>query len=105
MSETGLQPVSRSNEEKVRWSYHPCRSLIKEKSYGYEKAEAPIHVEAAKQGRAKFILLGQTPLYYNAMSAKAKRSLLIGGGKKTAAEKKDIKHNLKKSLMKVFIVC
>jgi hypothetical protein len=55
-----------------------------------KKAEAPLHIEAAKQGRVKFVLLGQTPLYYNAMSAKAKRSLLIGGGKKTAAEKKEI---------------
>lgn len=58
-----------------------------------KKAETNLHIEAAKQGRVKFVLLGQTPLYYNAMSAKAKRSLLIGGGKKTAAEKKEIKHN------------
>lgn len=27
-------------------------------------------------------MIGTTPLYYNAMSAKAKRTLLIGGGKK-----------------------
>lgn len=60
-----------------------------------KKAEANLHIEAAKQGRVRFVLLGQTPLYYNAMSAKAKRPLLIGGGKKTAAEKKEIKHNPK----------
>ena len=38
-------------------------------------------------------MVGKTPLYFNSMSAKTKRDLLIGGGKKTAAEKKDIKHN------------
>jgi len=70
-----------------------CPSFKKEKVMAVKKAEAPLHIEAAKQGRVKFVLLGQTPLYYNAMSAKAKRSLLIGGGKKTAAEKKNIKHN------------
>jgi hypothetical protein len=32
-------------------------------------------------------------MYFNAMSVKAKRSLLIGGGKKTASEKKEIKHD------------
>jgi len=57
-----------------------------------KKAET-LSIEAAKQGDITLTLLGQTPLYYNAMSVKAKRSLLIGGGKKTAAEKKDIKHN------------
>lgn len=58
-----------------------------------KKAETTLSIEAAKQGRITLTLLGTTPLYYNAMSAKAKRSLLIGGGKKTAAEKKEIKHN------------
>ena len=52
-----------------------------------------LHIEALKQGRVTFRLIGTTPLYFNAMSAKAKRSLLLGGGKKTAAERKDIKHD------------
>jgi len=59
-----------------------------------KKAEAgTLQIDALKQGRVTLKLIGTTPFYFNAMSAKAKRSLLIGGGKKTAAEKKEIKHN------------
>lgn len=52
-----------------------------------------LQIDALKQGRVTLKLIGMTPLYFNAMSAKAKRDLLIGGGKKTAAERKEIKHN------------
>ena len=59
-----------------------------------KKAEAgTLHIDALKQGRVTLTLVGQTPFYFNAMSAKAKRSLLIGGGKKTAAEKKELNHD------------
>jgi len=59
-----------------------------------KKAEAgTLHIDALKQGRVKLRMIGSTPLYFNAMSAKAKRQLLIGGGKKTAAERKEIKHD------------
>ena len=59
-----------------------------------KKAEAgTLQIDALKQGRVTLTLVGQTGFYYNAMSVKAKRSLLIGGGKKTAAEKKEIKHD------------
>jgi len=59
-----------------------------------KKAEAgTLHIDALKQGRVTLTLVGMTGFYFNAMSAKAKRSLLIGGGKKTAAEKKDLKHD------------
>ena len=58
-----------------------------------KKAEAGLHIDPLKQGRVTLKLIGTTPLYFNAMSAKAKRSLLIGGGKKTAAEKKELKHD------------
>lgn len=58
-----------------------------------KKAEAGLHIDPLKQGRVTLKMIGTTPLYFNAMSAKAKRSLLIGGGKKTTAEKKEIKHN------------
>lgn len=59
------------------------------------KATEPttLHIDALKQGRVKMRIIGSTPMFFNAMSAKAKRSLLIGGGKKTAAEKKEIKHD------------
>lgn len=59
-----------------------------------KKAEAgTLHIDALKQGRVTFRIVGTTPFYFNAMSAKAKRTLLIGGGKKTAAEKKELKHD------------
>lgn len=58
-----------------------------------KKAETGLAIEALKQGRVTLRMIGSTPLYFNAMSAKAKRSLLIGGGKKTAAEKKELKHD------------
>lgn len=52
-----------------------------------------LQIDALKQGRITLRLIGTTPFYFNAMSVKAKRDLLIGGGRKTAAEKKTIKHN------------
>jgi hypothetical protein len=52
-----------------------------------------LHIDALKQGRLTLRIIGATPLYFNAMALKARRSLLLGGGKKTAAEKKEIKHN------------
>lgn len=59
-----------------------------------KKAEAgTLHIDALKQGRVTLTLIGTTGFYFNAMSVKAKRSLLVGGGKKTAAERKEIKHN------------
>lgn len=57
-----------------------------------KKAES-LSIDALKQGRVTLRIIGTTPMYMNSMSAKAKRSLLIGGGKKTAAERKAIKHN------------
>ena len=59
-----------------------------------KKAEAgTLHISPLKQGRVVLRMIGTTPLYFNAMSAKAKRTLLIGGGKKTTAEKRELKHD------------
>lgn len=59
-----------------------------------KKAEAgTLQIDPLKQGRVTLKLIGTTGFYFNAMSAKAKRTLLIGGGKKTAAEKRELKHN------------
>lgn len=58
-----------------------------------KKDTGTLHIDALKQGRITLKLVGTTPMYMNSMSAKAKRSLLIGGGKKTAAEKKELKHD------------
>jgi len=52
-----------------------------------------MEIHALKQGHIKLRMIGQTPMYFNSMGAKAWRDLLVGGGKKTAAQKKDIKHN------------
>jgi len=52
-----------------------------------------LQIDALKQGRVTLRMIGTTPLYFNAMSAKAKRSLLLGGGKKTVAERKELKHD------------
>ena len=52
-----------------------------------------LEIHALKTGRVKLRIIGNTPLYFNAMSVKAMRTLLVGGGKKTAAEKREIKHD------------
>lgn len=53
-----------------------------------------LQIDSLKQGRVTLRLIGRTGLFFNAMSAKAKRDLLIGGGKKTTAEKRQqMKHD------------
>jgi hypothetical protein len=56
-------------------------------------APTTMEIVALKQGRIKLRMIGQTPMYFNSMGAKAWRDLLVGGGKKTTAEKQHIKHN------------
>lgn len=58
-----------------------------------KKASAPVELKRLNQIEVSIRMIGQTPLYFNRMSAKAQRTLLIGGGKKTNAEKKELKHN------------
>ena len=58
-----------------------------------KKTTETMEIHALKQGHIKLRMIGQTPMYFNSMGAKAWRDLLVGGGKKTAAQKKDIKHN------------
>lgn len=57
------------------------------------KQENNLQIDPLKRGRVTLRLIGNTPLYFNSMSVKAKRTLLIGGSKKTAAEKKELKHD------------
>jgi hypothetical protein len=61
-----------------------------------KKAEAgELVIESLKQNRIKVRLVGSTGLYMNAMSAKTLRTLVLGGTKMTAAEKKNnIKHQV-----------
>ena len=59
-----------------------------------KKAEAgSLQIDALKQGRVTLRMIGTTPLYYNAMSLKVKHTLQAGGAKKTAAEKRELKHD------------
>ena len=57
-----------------------------------KKAETTIKIPVLKQGVTKLRIIGTTPLYQNRMAAKVKQYLLVGGKKKTAAEKLEIKH-------------
>jgi len=52
-----------------------------------------LQISALKQGRVTVRLIGQTGFYSHAMSVKAKRALFVGGMKKTAAERLEIKHD------------
>jgi hypothetical protein len=52
-----------------------------------------IHIHALKQGRICLRIMGTMPLYMNCMGNKAKSTLLLGGGRKTAAQKKELKHD------------
>ena len=52
-----------------------------------------LSIKRLNQHSLKLRMIGRTPLYFNSMSAKAQRDLLIGAKKKTAAEKQLIKHN------------
>lgn len=52
-----------------------------------------LDIHPLKRGRVKIRIIGETPIIFNSMSAKAKRDLLLGGGRKTTAQKRDIKHD------------
>lgn len=58
-----------------------------------KKAETEIYVPPLHRGVIKLRIIGQTPMFQNRMAAKAKRQLLVGGRKKTAADKSNIKHS------------
>lgn len=58
-----------------------------------KKAESEIHVPPLHRGEITLRIIGNTPLFMNRMAAKAKQQLLVGGRKKTAADKVSIKHN------------
>jgi len=60
---------------------------------GKKKEAVEISIHKIKRGRLSARLVGQTGLYFNSMSNKAKRDLLLGAKRKTAAEKQEIKHN------------
>ncbi len=49
--------------------------------------ERVIDIIKVTRGECRFAVLGTSPLILNRMSEKAKRTLLLPGGRKTAAEK------------------
>lgn len=55
--------------------------------------DAEITIQPLKQGAITLRIIGTTPMYQNRMAAKAKQQLLVGGGKKTKAERAHIKHD------------
>lgn len=55
--------------------------------------EQEIVVPELRRGAVKLRIIGQTPMFQNRMAAKAKQQLLVGGRKKTAADKAQIKHH------------
>lgn len=58
-----------------------------------KKKAVNVHVPKLKTVTLTATLLGMSGLYCHRMSAKAKRELLIGGRKKTAADKLKLKHH------------
>ena len=58
-----------------------------------ETKPAGLTVERLKQSTIKLKIVGTGPLIYNSMSLKAMSTLFMGAAKKTAAQKRDIKHN------------
>lgn len=52
-----------------------------------------INIKPLRQGIVKLRIVGTMPLFQNKMSAKVKQGLLVGSHKKTAAEKREIKHD------------
>jgi hypothetical protein len=55
--------------------------------------EQEIMVPELRRGIVKLRIIGQTPMFQNRMAAKAKQQLLVGGRKKTAADRAQIKHH------------
>lgn len=59
-----------------------------------KKTDTEITIEPLALGIARFRIIGTRPLFQNAMSAKAKQQLLLGGGaKKGAAARATLKHH------------
>jgi len=53
-----------------------------------------ISIAPIDTGVVNLAIIGNTPLYHHAMAEKARRTLLLGGGKKTSAEKAaNVKHD------------
>lgn len=54
---------------------------------------AEIRVEPLRRASVKLRIIGETPLFQNRMAAKAAQQLLVGGRRKTKADRAEIKHD------------
>lgn len=54
---------------------------------------AEIRIQPLKRATVRLRIIGQTPLFQNRMAAKATQQLLVGGRKKTKADRAEIKHD------------
>lgn len=57
------------------------------------QAVSEIDIKPLQRGAVRLRIIGTTPLFQNRMSNKVKEVLLVGGRKKTAADRAEIKHN------------
>ena len=55
--------------------------------------QVEISIPPLRRATTRVRIIGQTPMFQNRMSAKAMQQLLVGGRKKTAADKVNIKHD------------
>ena len=53
------------------------------------KTPETVQIHTIKRGMLKLRIIGDTAMYFNSMSSKAMRDLLVGAQRKTAAEKRD----------------
>jgi len=58
-----------------------------------KQESAEISITPLKRATLKLRIIGTTPLFQNRMANKVKQGLLVGGGKKTKAERINIKHD------------
>jgi hypothetical protein len=58
-----------------------------------KQQETEIQVQRLQLGTVRLRIIGQTALFQNRMANKAKEQLLVGGRKKTKADRAHIKHN------------
>lgn len=65
--------------------------MVNKKSDPNESVD--IKIDPLRRGSITLRIIGQTPLYQNRMASKAMQTLLVGGKKKTSAERAEIKHD------------
>lgn len=58
-----------------------------------KKDSTEITITPLRRGGVTLRIVGTTPLFQNRMAKKAKEQLLVGGGRKTKAERANIKHD------------